>query len=67
MVIYMWSHACDVSIQEGGKAETEGGVARGEGGGLKRLLEGLPELWSEQQYADEYDLSGFIGSLSSCQ
>lgn len=34
-----------------------------EGGGLKKVLESLPELWDDQQYADEYDLSGFIKSL----
>ncbi len=37
------------------------------GGGLKKALENLPELWNEQQYQDEYDLSGFIKSLDTTE
>lgn len=38
-----------------------------EGRGLKKVLENLPELWDEQQYSEEYDLSGFIKSLSAIE
>lgn len=41
------------------------GGAKGEGGGLKKVLEKLPELWDDQQYSEEYDLSGFIKSLTA--
>ena len=37
----------------------------GEGGGLKKVLANIPELWDEQQYNDEYDLSGFMKSLTA--
>jgi hypothetical protein len=43
----------------------EGGVAQTEGAGLKKILGNLPELWNEQQYSDEYDLTGFIKSLAA--
>lgn len=43
------------------------GGAKGEGVGLKKVLEGLPELWDDQQYSEEYDLSGFIKSLTATE
>ena len=33
--------------------------------GLKSILENLPELWSDDQYRSEYDLSNFMHSLGS--
>ena len=41
------------------------GSVRGDGGsgGMKRLLESLPELSDAKQYTDEYDLTGFMKSL----
>lgn len=33
--------------------------------GLKSILDSLPELWSEDQYNTEYDLTNFVQSLSS--
>lgn len=32
--------------------------------GVKSLLDNLPELWDEQQYDTEYDLTTFISSLN---
>jgi len=32
---------------------------------MKSVLENLPELWDEQQYDTEYDLSNFISTLNS--
>ncbi|KAL1452448.1 hypothetical protein WDU94_006679 [Cyamophila willieti] len=34
-------------------------------GGLKNLLDTLPELWDEREYQEEYDLSNFVESLSA--
>lgn len=51
------------ALQEGAVVGGAGGGA--EAGGLKKVLENLPELWDDQQYSDEYDLSGFIKSLTA--
>lgn len=32
-------------------------------GGMKAILETLPELWDPKQYEDEYDLSNFMTKL----
>lgn len=31
--------------------------------GVKAILESLPELWDQQQYDNEYDLSQFMAKL----
>lgn len=33
--------------------------------GMKSVLENLPELWTPDQYENEYDLTNFIESLKS--
>ena len=33
------------------------------GGGVKSVLENLPELWGEEQYAEEYNMDNFIKNL----
>ena len=38
---------------------------RGGQAGMKSILENMPELWSEEQYASEYDLSSFMQSLAA--
>lgn len=35
------------------------------GGGVKAILETLPELWDPKQYEDEYDLSNFMMKLGN--
>ena len=32
--------------------------------GMRSVLENLPELWSEEQYKTEYDLTSFVKSLA---
>lgn len=39
-------------------------TAGGKKGGLKSVLEGLDELWDENQYAEEFGLEGFMSKLS---
>lgn len=34
-------------------------------GGVKTILETLPELWDQRQYEDEYDLSQFMSKLNN--
>lgn len=34
-----------------------------QGNSVKSLIENLPELWAEEQYNDEYDISQFIANL----
>jgi TATA-binding protein-associated factor len=33
------------------------------GNSVKNILENLPELWSEDQYEEEFDINNFIGGL----
>lgn len=35
--------------------------------GMRSILENLPELWSEEQYRSEYDLSSFMKSLATVE
>ncbi len=44
----------------GGAAAAVGGK---EGKGLKAMLEGLGELWDENQYAEELSLDAFVSKL----
>lgn len=52
------------------KPQPPSGNDQGESGkpakqeGLKSILENLPELWDEDQYKTEYDLSSFMQSLA---
>ena len=56
-----------VDLQESRKSKgADGGGGEG-GGGLKKVMENLPELWDDKQYADEYDLSGFMKSLTALE
>lgn len=32
-------------------------------GGMKSILENLPDLWDHKQYDDEYDMSQFMAKL----
>ena len=48
---------------EPSRPTTKAGSSKQEG--LKSILESLPELWSEDQYNTEYDLTNFVQSLSS--
>lgn len=34
-------------------------------GGMRALLESLPDLWDQKQYEDEYDLSQFMMKLQN--
>ena len=49
-------------MQEGqGATQT----SRGGQASMKSILENMPELWSEEQYTSEYDLSSFMQSLGA--
>ncbi len=32
---------------------------------MRSVMENLPELWSDDQYKNEYDLTSFVKSLAS--
>lgn len=49
---------------EATKTETGGTRAKEGRETMKSVLESMPELWSEDQYHSEYDLSSFMQSLS---
>lgn len=51
----------NTSAANGGSGGS-GGV-RTAGGGMKAILETLPDLWDQKQYEDEYDLSQFMTKL----
>lgn len=40
-----------------------GGPSNSSGTSMKDMIENLPELWNDQQYNEEYDLSQFIETL----
>ena len=42
-----------------GGAEPSGGA----GGGVRSVLDSLPELWEEEQYEEEYNMDTFIKNL----
>ena len=46
----------------GGVAGPRPGVKRE---GMRSILDTLPELWSEEQYSSEYDLTTFMQSLAA--
>lgn len=48
-----------------GTSGTDGanGGANGAGNTMKNVLENLPELWDDNQYHEEYDLSQFLEGL----
>ena len=37
----------------------------GSGNTLKTILEGMPNLWDEEQYGGEYDMNKFMKSLAT--
>lgn len=52
------------SLSEEPKQQRAGaGGSAGGSGGMKNVIENLPELWEDQQYEEEYDLTQFIQSL----
>lgn len=48
---------------EAAAAVVEGPGGTGKGG-LKAVLEGLEELWDQNQYAEEFSLDAFVSKLS---
>ena len=48
-----------------GQAISGGTATSGGKESMHSILENLPELWSEDQYRSEYDLSSFMKSLTS--
>ncbi|GAB0492105.1 hypothetical protein MMPV_003364 [Pyropia vietnamensis] len=46
-------------------ADNGGGAAAGLGGGLKAALEGIGDLWDDAQYADEYNMDGFLDAAAA--
>lgn len=43
----------------------QSGNSRTSVGGVKTILETLPELWDQRQYEEEYDLSQFMSKLNN--
>ena len=54
------------SLKHSEREEEEGGKAGG-GGGAASVLQSLPELWDEAEYAEEYDLSQYIANLKQAR
>ena len=51
-----------LGLEEGVGASGGGGGGSG-GGKLAKVLEGMGELWGEEQYQDEFDLGEFLDSI----
>ena len=45
-----------------GQESTSGG-----GGGVKSVLDNLPELWNEEQYSEEYNMESFVKNFKQDQ
>lgn len=58
----LFSHNKSGSTSAANGGGGSGGV-RTAGGGMKAILETLPDLWDQKQYEDEYDLSQFMTKL----
>jgi len=56
--------ADDMVPDGGGGGGGGGGAAAGLGGGFKAALEGIGDLWDDQQYADEYSMDGFLDGFA---
>ncbi|KAI5723904.1 hypothetical protein M8J76_012544 [Diaphorina citri] len=54
----------DLFCLDGQDSRQEAGSSGTNPGGLKGLLDTLPELWDEREYEEEYDLSNFVQSLN---
>lgn len=52
-----------VCARAGVAAEAAAEVVGKAGKGLQAVLQGLGELWDEQQYAEELSLEAFMGKL----
>eukprot|EP00172_Hildenbrandia_rubra_P003047 Plantae.Rhodophyta-Hildenbrandia_rubra.ctg4444.p1 GENE.Plantae.Rhodophyta-Hildenbrandia_rubra.ctg4444~~Plantae.Rhodophyta-Hildenbrandia_rubra.ctg4444.p1 ORF type:complete len:641 (-),score=85.42 Plantae.Rhodophyta-Hildenbrandia_rubra.ctg4444:1793-3553(-) len=48
---------------EGMEQDDGKGAGTGKGSGLKAVLETVGDLWDETQYADEYDMNGFLADM----
>ena len=47
------------SLEAGAPQGREGGG----GGGVRAVLDNLPELWEESEYSEEYDMNAFIRNI----
>ena len=53
------------SIPSSKKGSLEVHKAKEGGGTLKTILDGIPELWTEEEYQGEYDMNRFMQSLTT--
>ena len=51
-----------LSSQPAGGPQSADREAAG-GGGVKSVLDNLPDLWDEEQYSEEYNMDNFIKNL----
>lgn len=45
------------------QSNEDGKKSSNKGNSVKNILESLPELWDDNQYAEEFDIENFIGGL----
>ena len=44
-------------------ADAEAAAAAGGGSSLKQILNGIGDLWDEEEYKEQFDVSSFISNL----
>lgn len=54
----------DLFSHKPGTSNANTAAYRNNTGGVKTILDTLPDLWDQKQYDDEYDLSQFISKLN---
>lgn len=65
--LFSFSDKITVNSSSGGGSSISGTSTTGHDGNtavtMKQVLNGLPELWEDNQYDEEYDLTQFLQSL----
>lgn len=59
--------ASSSSIAPSTGSTVEAGIGGIGGGGLKSILDNLPDLWDDNQYDTEYNIENFMNSLKTDQ
>ena len=64
-LLHFFMHAVIAAVcaKQSNATADKAGTA-GKPGGLKSVLEGLEELWDENQYAEEFSLQNFTSKMS---
>ena len=63
MYLFIFVQVLDLFSLSPGKGPGAAEPSGGAGGGVRSVLDSLPELWEEEQYEEEYNMDTFIKNL----